>query len=162
MWSHGCWAAVDWQWHVARGPPSTHLIVPKQEFRRQPFELETANTHPPEKGDSLGGPAYLDTAQTQEESSGSGPGGSLCQGPRPHSGGPGHGPSNLEPWSFLLSAQLWEGQATDPLSPSWGNLFSGWTPVDPTARPPSLSLWKKIRALCPFSQESSLPSPLFN
>lgn len=42
--------------------------------------------------------------------------GSLGQCPGLHSGRPGHGPLNLEPWSFLLCAQLWGGGSPLPLS----------------------------------------------
>lgn len=143
MWSHGCWAAVDWQWHVALDPPSFRLIVPKQEFRRQPFELETANTRPPERGTAwealpiwtLPRPRRSLQGQGLEEAFAMAQGlipedqvmalqtwshGSFCS---VHSSGRGR----------PLTLSLPRGVICLVVRPQWG----------PTARPPSLSLWKE-------------------
>lgn len=139
MWSHGCWAAVDWQWHVALDPPSFRLIVPKQEFRRQPFELETANTRPPERGTAwealpiwtLPRPRRSLQGQGLEEAV------ATAQGLIPEDQ-----VMALQTWSHGSFCSVHSSGRGRPLtvSASWGNLFSGQTPVGPYCQTTLLEL----------------------
>lgn len=70
QWSRGCRVGVDWWWGCGTSPASSCLTVLKQEFRRQPFELETANPHSPRERDSPGGHASLTFWATVQTSGG--------------------------------------------------------------------------------------------